>query len=48
MNGQAFSAGAGLFQAAQPTLCTVNAEIGKVSPKERGSEADRDSFDAES
>ena len=47
MNGQAFSTAGWAFQAAQPTLCPINAHIGKVSSKKRCPEADRDCFDAQ-
>ena len=47
MNGQAFSTAGRAFQAAQPTLCPIDAQIGKVSSKKRWPEADRDCFDAQ-
>ena len=47
VNGQAFPAAGRAFQAAQPTLCAIDAEIGKVSSKKRWPEADRDRFDTQ-
>jgi hypothetical protein len=47
VNGQTFSAAGRAFQAAQPTLCAIDAEIGKVSSKKRWPEADRDRFDSQ-
>ena len=47
VKGDASARAFGVFHSAQPTLCTVNSEFGKVSAQKIGVESESHRFDAE-